>query len=307
VSDQRPWHRLFGMSLTDFFTGQPVRVEMEVDLSRKQQMLDVVVLRTSGEPLTCRLPDGFEGLAAYNLISFKSYQETLDPWALLELIGHYVNYRKQTSPSMDDLLPEDDFRLFAVCVRSPQKLAGLADLQQLGEGVYELRVLDWPIRIIVVHQLPQEENNALLHLFAALGERIRYGEEHYRPRSRETSTFLYQLFDRYKLEGVPMPYTKEEFISEAKEAMRKDPIIIKWVKDNLSVEERLEGVPVEKLLEGVPVEKLLEAVPAEKFLEAVPAEKRVKGLSAEELLRALPPETLEALRKGRPGDKAAPE
>jgi hypothetical protein len=60
---------------------------------------------------------GFEELAAHNLVSFKSYQEALDGWALLELLCHYVNYRKQVSPSMQDLLPEEDFRLFAVRVR----------------------------------------------------------------------------------------------------------------------------------------------------------------------------------------------
>jgi hypothetical protein len=32
---------------------------------------------------------------AHNLISFKSFQESLDAWSLKELVGHYVNYRKQ--------------------------------------------------------------------------------------------------------------------------------------------------------------------------------------------------------------------
>ena len=39
------WHRLFGLLLTDFFTGSPFVVEMEKDLSLKQQFLDVVILR----------------------------------------------------------------------------------------------------------------------------------------------------------------------------------------------------------------------------------------------------------------------
>jgi hypothetical protein len=84
----------------DFFRGMPVHVELEKDLSLKQQLLDVILIRKEVAPLPCRLPDGFETLAAHNLISFKSYQEALDGWALQELIGHYVNYRKQTSPSM---------------------------------------------------------------------------------------------------------------------------------------------------------------------------------------------------------------
>jgi hypothetical protein len=58
------------------------------------------------------------------VVTFKSHQEALDDWALAELVGHYVNYRKQCSPSLDELLPENDFRLFAVCARFPQNLAG---------------------------------------------------------------------------------------------------------------------------------------------------------------------------------------
>src|SRR5262245_12394076 len=37
----RDWHRLFGLLLTDFFTGLPFIVEVERDLSEQQQFLDV--------------------------------------------------------------------------------------------------------------------------------------------------------------------------------------------------------------------------------------------------------------------------
>src|SRR5271154_4710657 len=109
MSEARAWHRLFGLSLVDFFRGTPVTVELEKDLSLKQQMLDVVLIHKGDAPLLCRLPDGFEELAPHNLVTFKSFQETLDGWALNELVGHYVNYRKQASASMQDLLPETDF------------------------------------------------------------------------------------------------------------------------------------------------------------------------------------------------------
>src|SRR5438094_531822 len=116
MDEPRPWHRLFGLSWADFFRGLPVTVEVEKDLSAKRQLLDVVLIRKDPGPLPCRLPDGFEELAAYNLVSFKSHQERLAAWTLEELVGHYVNLRKQVSPSMAeaDLLPPADFRLFAV-------------------------------------------------------------------------------------------------------------------------------------------------------------------------------------------------
>src|SRR5438876_4090786 len=157
MSEATAWHRLFGLSLIDFFRGMPVVVELEKDLSLKQQLLDVVILRKGAEPLPCRLPDGFEDLAAHNLVTFKSYKEALDGWALNELVGHYVNYRKQVSPTMQELLPEADFRLYAVSVRYPQALAQQVPLTRLRDGVYEARHFTGSLRLVVVHQLPQQE------------------------------------------------------------------------------------------------------------------------------------------------------
>src|ERR1700722_14181872 len=90
----RDWHRLFGLLLTDFFTNSPFSVEIERDLSLQQQFLDVVVLRRGRGQLIGRLPDGLEDLLAHNLITFKSHWETLNAWAIKELISHYVTYRK---------------------------------------------------------------------------------------------------------------------------------------------------------------------------------------------------------------------
>jgi hypothetical protein len=94
MDEQRPWHRLFALSWMDFFRGQPVTVEPEKDLSLKKQLLDVVLIRKEGGAVTCKLPDGFEELAGYNLVTFKSYQEKLSAWTVQELLGHYVNLRK---------------------------------------------------------------------------------------------------------------------------------------------------------------------------------------------------------------------
>ncbi len=39
-----PWHRLFGRLLADLYAGTSYRVEIERDLSSKQQFLDVAVV-----------------------------------------------------------------------------------------------------------------------------------------------------------------------------------------------------------------------------------------------------------------------
>ena len=196
MSETRPLHRLFGLSWIDFFQGTPVAVETELDLSLKQQFIDLVLIRKGPGSLPRPLPDGFEDLAAHNLVTFKSHQEALDAWALWELVGHFVNYRKQASPSLDDLLLEDDFRLFAVCARFPHNLAQQVALAPLRDGVYEVQGLALRIRVIVTVQLPLQEHNAMLHLFSAREELLRYGREHYRPHSPETSSLLYKLLRR---------------------------------------------------------------------------------------------------------------
>jgi len=187
MNEARPWHQLFGLSLMDFFHDLPVSVETEKDLSVRKQLLDVVLVRKETQPLARPLPDGFEDLGPHNLITFKSHQEALDGWALNELIGHYVNYRKQSSPSMQELLPEADFRLFAVSVRYPQGLARHIELLPVQPGVYDIRHFTGTLRLVVVRELPQHENNALLHLFSARADLVKYGKEHYRLRSAETT------------------------------------------------------------------------------------------------------------------------
>jgi hypothetical protein len=232
---------------------------MELDLSLKQQFIDLILIRKGPGPLPRPLPDGFEDLAAHNLLTFKSHQEALDSWALWELVGHFVNYRKQVSPSLQDLLPEDDFRLFAVCARYPHNLAQQVALTPLRDGVYEVQGLALRIRVVVVHQLPLEEHNAMLHLFSAREELLRYGREHYRPHSQETSTLLYELFKAYSEES-DMPDKLKEFVRQS-------------------------------------IDELLTSLPAEELRKRLSVEERLKGLSAEEMIRALPPETLEALAR----------
>ncbi len=259
MSDPRPLHRLFGPSWIDFFQGTSITVETEIDLSLKQQFLDVVLIRKGPDPVPRTLPDGFEDLAAHNLLTFKSHQEALDGWALCELVGHYVNYRKQSSPSLQDLLPESDYRLFAVCARFPHNLAQQTTLTPVRAGVYETRLVTMPARIIVVHQLPQAEHNAMLHLFSAREELLRYGREHFRPHSPETSTLLYELFKAYS-EEIDMPDKLKEFVRQS-------------------------------------IDQLLKSLPPEERLKGLTLEERLKGLSAEEVVKALPPEIREALAR----------
>jgi hypothetical protein len=167
---------------------------------------------------------------------------------------------------MDKLLPVSDYQLYAVCVRFPSKLAQQVELKPVSPGVHEHEVLTLRIRIIVVNQLPEEEQNAMLHLLSANPGLLKYGQEHYRPHSKQISTLLYQLL---KL------HAEDEKMSEKmKELLRQ------------SVEDFFKSVPLEERLKGVSPEELL---------KMVPVEERLKGLSADELLKSLPPEVVTQL------------
>jgi hypothetical protein len=248
------WHRLFGLLLTDFFARSPFGVELEKDLSKKKQILDVVILRKPPGRFGRRLPDGFDPLAPLTLLTFKSYWEPLDDRALKELSGHYVNYRKQVSPSLDSLLPEEEFRLYAVGSRHPDNLAGAVELRGVQAGVYNCPRGSDLIRVIVAGELPTTKNNALLHLLSASPDQVRYGVEHYQQHSADTSTLLGQLFEGYEREGLTMPYTMEDF--------RRD-YVKEHLKD-LTLEERLAGVSRDKIEKYLQQHKLKPTPPKRK-------------------------------------------
>ncbi|MCG6941560.1 MAG: hypothetical protein LJE69_09955 [Thiohalocapsa sp.] len=124
------WHRLFGLTLDDYFTGTGYAVELEKDLARKRQLLDVLVIREPERTPVWRLPapcDGLEGLRAHNLLTYKSLHESLDSWAIEELIGHYVNYRKAFAPGA----APDAFGLYAVSTRHPARCSSRCSLPSL--------------------------------------------------------------------------------------------------------------------------------------------------------------------------------
>ncbi len=245
----RDWHRLFGLLLTDYFTGSPFVVEVERDLSVQQRFLDVVIVRRGHGRFAGRLPDGLEGLAAHNLITFKSHREALDAWAVKELVGHYVAYRKFVSPSPTERLSEEQFRLFAVCARMPQKLSGQVPWQERQAGVYDCSWGTDTVRVVVASELPRQPHNAPLHLFSASPELVGFGGRAYRRRSEDTSRLLDELFGQFRGEGLAVAYTMRDF--------RRD-----YVKKHLpelareELEDVLRALPAEELLAVLPLEQI---------------------------------------------------
>jgi len=190
--DRMNWHRLFGLVLTDFFSGSPFVVELEKDLSLK-----------------------------------------------------------------------------SICSRNPQDLANSADWKPLQDGVSQFRRGSDMIRVIVLRQLPEAEQNAVLHLVSASAEKVRYGMNHYQQHSTETSTLLDRLVQRYQQEGLAMPYTMEDFLrDDLLERLRK-----------MTPEQRREYVqvvPVKERLEGISPEELEKCLQQRKREAAAPKRKKKK-------------------------------
>jgi hypothetical protein len=280
------WHRLFGVALYDLFAGSPWTVELEKDLSIKKQLLDVVIVRRGPGEFAGRLPDGLEHLADHNLLSYKSLREPLDDWALKELTGHYVNYRKQVSGEKP--LPEEAFRLFGISTRFPDKLAAELRLDRMSEGIYEARRGSDRIIIIVLKEIPASEHNSLWNLFSGVPETVQCAAAKFREQTGDVSSILNKLFETYALEGLRMPYTIEDF--------RRD-CARDWLP-LLTPEERIKGLPPEERIKGLPPEERIKGLPPEEIVKALPPQEIVKGLTPDELLKQLPRNVIEEyLRK----------
>jgi hypothetical protein len=115
------WHRLVGLILSPLFDLLGYLTQVEIDLSMKEQFLDIVVVRRGDKPTDfSRLPkvywEAFGELNLHNLISFKSYSESFNAESLEEFFGHLTNYRKQYE------VDSDDINLYAIVYHYPRDL-----------------------------------------------------------------------------------------------------------------------------------------------------------------------------------------
>jgi len=243
----KKWHHLFGLFLLDYFTDSPYTVELEKDLSLKQQFLDVVILRKEEAGDFGGVPDGLENLGEHNLITHKSLRESLNGWALQELIGHYVNYRKQVSSTSGRRLAAKRFRLYGVSTRYPRALSHRVILQALTPGVYEVVWGVDTIRIIVLSEIPEGPHNAIWRLFSAKPEVVLEARKQYQVHQRDISTIVQQLFENYRMENINMPYTVQDFQKE-------------YVLDHLNLlspEQRLKDLSPEQRLKNLSLEDIV--------------------------------------------------
>ena len=263
------WHRLFGLLLMDYLSDRGFSVELEKDLSLKRQFLDVVIIKQENkEAELSGICDGFDNLAEYNLLSYKSKREALNFWAIEELIGHYVNYRKVVGKRK---IKEEDIRLYAVSTRYPARLLSGVSTKKVVQGVYEIQILSRKIRIIVLSRLPLAQRNAVLAFFSFDSESVKFALENYQWNMNDGSTVINQLLEKYSLEGIAMPYTMEQFQKDYIKAhigvLDPEEILSKF-----KTEDRLKGLRAEERLKGLRAEEVLSKFKTEEILSKFKAE-----------------------------------
>jgi hypothetical protein len=180
---------------------------------------------------------------------------TPGPWTLKELAAHGVNYRKYVSPDLDHLLPGDQFRLLAASMHFPRQLASRVTLQPQGPGAYDVVWGVDTIRILVLREMPEAEQNVVWNLFSGDQKRIATAFQRLKPRLQSYSSLVNELLEYYGLEGIAMPYTMEEFEREVAEKVLKKLTPQQRLK-GLSPEDRLEGLSPEELLSHLTVAEI---------------------------------------------------
>jgi hypothetical protein len=278
------WHRLFGLTLRDLFTHTPYTVELEKDLTLQQQFLDVVIIEQNTQqpfdPNT--LPDGLDNLKTHNLLTYKSFRESLDSFSLDELIGHTVNYQKQFAPN----LPREHLQLYAVTTRHPRQLfTDYPPKKHPKSGLYDLPWGSHKVRIIVLKNIAPHPRNAAWNLFSAQLDKIKQGANDY--TWQQQITVMQQLFRYYNLEEfIPMAYTYEQFEREFKQEIKheifdefKEEFLQQFKEEFLqqcTLEERLQGLKAEERLQGLKAEEILATLNATTQLRLLRAEDRLQ-------------------------------
>ena len=210
------WHRLWGLMMSPLFERLGCETIVELDLSIKIQRLDMVVV-IKQEPFDYNLLkheyyEGFENLNKHNLLSFKSFREVFNVFALEEFYGHFINYKKEKNISDDNIV-----NLYAITHHLPKELferyenTGFLECIKENE-VYDLKILT-PVRFIIT----KNSKNPVLGLFSDSVNQIKISRERLEEDGwliEQVSSYLGKLYNYYNLEGVNMPYTKEMFLKD---------------------------------------------------------------------------------------------
>jgi len=143
--------------------------------------------------------------------------------------------------------------MLAASMRFPRRLAEQVALQPRGPGAYDVQWGTDTIRILVLREMPDAEQNLVWNLFSSDPARITVAFQRVQPQLQTWSSILNDLLAYYGLEGMVMPYTMEQFEHDVQQRLLR----------KLTPEQRLEGLPPEELLARLSPEQRLAGLPLE--------------------------------------------
>jgi len=232
-TDRKDWHRGIEMTLLPLFRYKGYDPTPEVDVAQQKQLVDIVTVRRVDTLPDAEndIPDDywevFENFNQYNLISFKSYSESFDAYALMEFFGHLINYCKSKGREIEEV------NLYAVVHHFPQKLLGPFVGTQFLEVVKENEIYDLclsflkPVRFIVC----KTTDNPILALFSGDPKKF---IENYQRIEQETDLLdevgvYFDVFRKFYGELIKKMYTVEDF----KRDYAPTPVILPRMPDHL--------------------------------------------------------------------------
>ncbi len=124
------------------------------------------------------------------------------------------------------------------------------------------------IRVLVLREMPEAEQNLVWNLFSSDRERIEAAFQRLQPRLRSWSSLLNDLLAHYGVEGIAMPYTMEDYERDVEERVLR----------KLTPEKRLEGLSLEQRLAGLSPDQLLARLSPEQLLSRLSREEIEKYL-----------------------------
>jgi hypothetical protein len=250
------WHSILGYTLIDYFINTRYSVTLEKELEIKQKVDILVIEEQEVKNSDVISLKGFENLGKYNAVTYKSLRQPLDSWVLDELTSYYVLFRKIISPDLNNLVPEQDFKLYGIATRFPEKLNKQEKLEFIGPGVYQIRRGVHKIKIIVICELPREQGTELWQMFSTRLEMVEYGMSEYKWKNEEyRKSVLNELRMKYKEEDVEMSYTDKDWFRD----VALDHIGF------LTPDERLQGLRPEERLQGLRPDERLQGLRPEEI------------------------------------------
>ncbi len=270
------WHRIAGTLFSHCVENHPYEVDVDFDVARTEKRIDILIVKKAEDANPPVIADGFDNLQTHNLITFKSFQESMSVHALEELICYFKLYQTSERASDERRIDPDQIRLIALATRYPRKMMKRKWIgkKKIKNGVWDLMYGGTPIRLIVIQKLKLEKQNANILLFSSKKAQVQYGKANHSLGDSRYLGLMSKLFIRFSLGGLDMG----KLYDWSWEGVSKD------IRENEQLLQGfLSGLGAEKVTKFLPPKEVLNQYTPEQRLQDVPVEDRLKGLSEAEI------------------------